>query len=231
MKWNKKNAISDRLSKNRVHISWDILYCGFVSVCVTESSEKQNHDDGFVQDCSNSIANALEILQSCTKPSIWYYFVLWNGIKNAISDRLSQNRVHISWDILYCGFVSVCVTESSEKQNHDDGFVQDCSNSIANALEILQSCTKPSIWYYFVLWNGIKNAISDRLWLRHDTDWLTHYWGSVLGIHRLPVISKFNGPVKQSLTRLSLLSAWLSFRTNRRVTGETWRLTAHETSP
>ena len=68
-------------SKNRVHISWDILYCGFVSVCVTESSEKQNHVDGFVQDCSNSIANALEILQSCTKPSIWYYFVLWNGIK------------------------------------------------------------------------------------------------------------------------------------------------------
>ena len=28
------------------------------------------HIDGFVQDCSISIANALEILQSCTKPSI-----------------------------------------------------------------------------------------------------------------------------------------------------------------
>ena len=27
--------------------------------------------DGLVQDCSNSIANALELLQSCTKPSIW----------------------------------------------------------------------------------------------------------------------------------------------------------------
>ena len=25
---------------------------------------------GLVQDCSNSIANALELLQSCTKPSI-----------------------------------------------------------------------------------------------------------------------------------------------------------------
>ena len=31
------------------------------------------HIDGFVHDCSNSIANALEILQSCTKPSIWWY--------------------------------------------------------------------------------------------------------------------------------------------------------------
>ena len=31
-----------------------------------------------------------------------------------------------------------------------DGLVQDCSNSIANALELLQSCTKPSIWYAYV---------------------------------------------------------------------------------
>ena len=28
------------------------------------------HIDGLVQDCSNSIANALELLQSCTKPLI-----------------------------------------------------------------------------------------------------------------------------------------------------------------
>ena len=29
--------------------------------------------DGLVQDCSVCIANALEILQSCTKPSIYFY--------------------------------------------------------------------------------------------------------------------------------------------------------------
>ena len=29
-----------------------------------------DYSDGLVQDCSISIANALEILQSCTKPSI-----------------------------------------------------------------------------------------------------------------------------------------------------------------
>ena len=34
-----------------------------------------NYIDGLVQDCGNSIANALELLQSCTKPSI-YRFVL-----------------------------------------------------------------------------------------------------------------------------------------------------------
>ena len=33
---------------------------------------QQDNIDGLVQDCSNSIANALELLQSCTKPSILY---------------------------------------------------------------------------------------------------------------------------------------------------------------
>ena len=30
----------------------------------------QGHVDGLVQNCSNSIANALELLQSCAKPSM-----------------------------------------------------------------------------------------------------------------------------------------------------------------
>ena len=34
--------------------------------------------DGFMQDCSNSIANALELLQSCTKPSIWIFIYISN---------------------------------------------------------------------------------------------------------------------------------------------------------
>ena len=34
--------------------------------------------DGLVQDCNNSIVNALELLQSCTKPSIsWYCIQSW----------------------------------------------------------------------------------------------------------------------------------------------------------
>ena len=30
------------------------------------------HFDDLVQDCSNSSALAMELLQSCTKPSIWH---------------------------------------------------------------------------------------------------------------------------------------------------------------
>ena len=32
--------------------------------------------DGLVQDCSNSIANAMELLQSCTNPSISIYVLI-----------------------------------------------------------------------------------------------------------------------------------------------------------
>ena len=42
-----------------------------------------------------------------------------------------------------------------------DGLVQDCSNSIANALELLQSCTKPSMWFLMcVCW-----SVRDLTWL------------------------------------------------------------------
>ena len=35
-------------------------------------AQYMSHIDGLVQGCSISIANALEILQSCTKPSVLY---------------------------------------------------------------------------------------------------------------------------------------------------------------
>ena len=44
-----------------------------------------------------------------------------------------------------------------------DGLVQDCSNSIANALELLQSCTKPSIWHKWgwVCWGKSVHVLVD----------------------------------------------------------------------
>ena len=36
---------------------------------------RHTYIDGLVQDCSNSIANALELLQSCAKPSIFSHFL------------------------------------------------------------------------------------------------------------------------------------------------------------
>ena len=41
-----------------------------------------------------------------------------------------------------------------------DGLVQDCSNSSALAMELLQSCTKPSIWNLFVLHETVVQSHS-----------------------------------------------------------------------
>ena len=77
------------------------------------------HVDGSVQDCSISTANALEILQSCTKPSM---------LERCNSSVLAHRYIDMG------------------SRMHVDGSVQDCSISTANAVEILQSCTKPSMW-------------------------------------------------------------------------------------
>ena len=58
-----------------------------------------------------------------------------------------------------------------------DGLVQDCSNSIANALELLQSCTKPSIWSHdpnlvkLEIYVNIKNngQIMSQFYMCHDS--------------------------------------------------------------
>ena len=64
--------------------SHDVVYVGhmdpylrevFNNVCILNCDKWQKMKiyriDGFVQDCSNSIANALELLQPCTKPTWW----------------------------------------------------------------------------------------------------------------------------------------------------------------
>ena len=38
------------------------------------SNYTENYIDGLMQDCSNSIANAMELLQSCTRPSMWCHY-------------------------------------------------------------------------------------------------------------------------------------------------------------
>ena len=74
-----------------------IVYCGWSCqgailwqmyiVDPTRSLFYKKYIDGLVQDCSNSIANALELLQSCTKP--WYHGWLhqspsWFGLCSSV---------------------------------------------------------------------------------------------------------------------------------------------------
>ena len=70
--------------------------------------------------------------------------------------------------------------------------MQDCSNSIANALELLQSCTKPSMLCYILLKHGYlcacKTAVTPLLmhWsycslaLSHQCYVISSYWNMVI---------------------------------------------------
>ena len=97
-----------------------------------------------------------------------------------------------------CGlFICLCMIYNNLQVN---GLVQNCSISIVNALEILQSCTKPSKQSFKILINMM------RLWygnvfciigLRHKNP------TKMDSPHKGPVIHNFN-------VMISLLSAWTS---------------------
>ena len=65
-----------------------------------------------------------------------------------VSLKWADFAITLWWLLQYCyhflnGFN--WVVQDSLWYKHIDGLMQDCSNSIANALELLQSCAKPSI--------------------------------------------------------------------------------------
>ena len=54
----------------------DYFWCA-LGVCIG-NNRHFDHVSSLVQDCSNSIAIALELRQSCTKPSMWYIIHHWH---------------------------------------------------------------------------------------------------------------------------------------------------------
>ena len=56
--------------------------------------------DGLAQDCSNFIANALELLQACTEPSISSSHVIYT-IKKGIA--FQENIAYILYSIVHQG--------------------------------------------------------------------------------------------------------------------------------
>ena len=108
---------------------------------------------------------------------------------------------HTKWQsfltLFHCGYI--------------DGLVQDCSNSIANALETPQSCSKPSkckclIVYSFTVSLQIfqvaaltlffPSTSEITLWYHDDVIKWKHFprdWPTVRGIHRSPVSSPHKG--------------------------------------
>ena len=60
-----------------------------------------------------------------------------------LHDLVAGGRVR-KWNLFASMLHNYVIISTSYGLKHIDDLVQDCSNTIANALELLQSCTKPS---------------------------------------------------------------------------------------
>ena len=106
--------------------SWRSKY----SVVCRFLKERRKYIDGLVQDCSNSIANALELLQSCTKPSIYAFA----NITTPAHGLLPSDAIHIyrtdNWEahILYLSIKLYCVKMSLQNREYWWGFYLISSN-------------------------------------------------------------------------------------------------------
>ena len=95
----------------------------------------------------------------------WYF---WQRVVDNKFARECQLLLVMIWPdmlvspLLSWGLLTDCLSkwQLGVFQYHIDGLVQDCSNSIANALELLQSCTKPSIWTWKL--TSIENSIVEK---------------------------------------------------------------------
>ena len=72
-------------------------------------------------------------------------------INNPEAGDLRRHRAHHDVTVMHFRTIWSLLSLLALHHNHFDGLAQDCSNSIANALELLKSCTKPSICSYSFL--------------------------------------------------------------------------------
>ena len=68
--------------------------------------EFYHHVDGLAQDCSNSSALAMELLQFCTKPSIWSY--------SYYSRSPHCKCLHSQWQHSYHNMCIICINQFVE---------------------------------------------------------------------------------------------------------------------
>ena len=81
------------------------------------------------------------------------------GYISIMVDRIKKNRFHKK--------IYTC----QQWQSYIDDLVQDCSNSSALAMELLQFCTKPSIYNYF--YTNCLHFISFWTWHKNTKDIIT----------------------------------------------------------
>ena len=87
-------------------------YAGYISSGLKHQKLFSNIFDGLVQDCSNSSALALELLQSSTKPSIC------GPLLHSIVIHLTQVWTRLCIGCIFCSDAGILIFHSFSKQWH-----------------------------------------------------------------------------------------------------------------
>ena len=87
----------------------------------------------------------------------------------------SPHKGPVMWIVLSCHDVMMDPHHShfpNKNLHHIDGLVQDCSNSSALAMELLQSCTKLSIYSAMYLCISGLSELFFFIWQHHMSHWV-----------------------------------------------------------
>ena len=150
-----------------------------------------------MQDCSNSIANAQGLLQTCNKPLTCSLFVDYLNVRPWLR-RVKNTLNHVK--------VSQMIQKAGDTLG---GLVQERRNSIANALELRFSCTNSSTWRqrHSITWKSFCNSTIIMLLLIFRTvpkqnfyHHCSHWWPGT--IRRCDMAMNSNLSIKSSLVSL-----------------------------
>ena len=102
----------------------------FSILCVDIQLNFITNIDGLVQDCNNSSALVMELLQSCTKPSIlaWKLFVNWQILANEVTDEGAHR------DIFFCCVAWWWCNNSAVSNEGCDGWEMEIHVSVVSWL-------------------------------------------------------------------------------------------------
>ena len=160
-----------------------------------------------MQECSNSIANPLELPPSYTKPSIWDTWSWWIDWHFA--------RLHHWHHVSIMAFIHLQLECFFRKK-----IIMQPQNQTRRCLLGFSFCFRSD----FLL----------LLWWRHQMEAFSahfpRYWSFVRGIHRSPVNSPHKGQWRWALM-FSLICVWINGWVNNGDAGDLRRYRAHNDVP
>ena len=143
------------------------------------------------------------------RPVMWSFDIFFDL---SFNKRLSTQLRGWWFGMPSCSLWRPC---NAESVYDSDGLVQVCSNFIANAQELLQSCTKLLIYEtIYLTWEKAWIQLNYKFKINHDDviKWkhFLRYWPFVQGIHRWIPLTKASDVGTLMFSLICSLKKWLS---------------------